>query len=67
MNDCRKSLGSHVDRHTHIGKGFVGLEALCCLVNDRRFAAVPKIIEIPKGKDLTNDLTNLRTLRSLMT
>ena len=65
MNDCRKPLGSRVDRHTHIGQGFIGLEAFGCLVNDRRFAAVPKIIETPKGKDLQNDLMNLSTLRSL--
>jgi deoxyribonuclease-4 len=67
LNDCRKPLGSRVDRHTHIGQGFIGLEVFRCLVNDRRFAAVPKIIETPKGKDLKNDLMNLSTLRSLMT
>jgi deoxyribonuclease-4 len=66
LNDCRKRLGSRVDRHTHIGQGFIGLEAFRCLVNDHRFAAVPKIIETPKGKDLKNDLMNLRTLRSLV-
>lgn len=65
LNDCRKPLGSRVDRHTHIGKGFIGLEAFRCLVNDRRFTAVPKILETPTGDDLKYDLMNLRTLRSL--
>jgi deoxyribonuclease-4 len=66
LNDSRKQLGSRVDRHTHIGKGFIGLEAFRCLVNDRRFAAVPKIIETPKGDDLQLDRLNLRILRSLV-
>jgi deoxyribonuclease IV len=65
VNDCLKSLGGHVDRHTHIGQGFIGLEAFRCLVNDRRFADVPKILETPKGNDLKFDLMNLRTLHSL--
>jgi deoxyribonuclease-4 len=66
VNDCRKELGSRVDRHTHIGQGFIGLEAFRCLVNDRRFASVPKILETPKGKDLAEDMMNLTTLRSLL-
>ena len=67
VNDCRKPLGSRIDRHTHIGQGCIGLEAFRCLVNDRRFAAAPKILETPKGDDVKYDLMNLRTLRSLVT
>jgi deoxyribonuclease-4 len=66
LNDSRKDLGSRVDRHAHIGQGFVGLEAFRCLVNDRRFAGVPKILETPKGPDLAEDRMNLATLRSLL-
>jgi deoxyribonuclease-4 len=66
VNDCKKGLGSRVDRHTHIGQGFIGLEAFRCLVNDRRFAKIPKILETPKGPDLKEDLMNLATLRSLV-
>jgi deoxyribonuclease-4 len=65
FNDCKKDLGCRVDRHTHIGKGFIGLEAFRCLVNDRRFALIPKILETPKGPDLEEDRMNLATLRSL--
>ncbi len=65
VNDSRKPLGSRVDRHTHIGQGCIGLEAFRCLVNDRRFAAVPKILETPKDEDLELDRMNLSTLRSL--
>jgi deoxyribonuclease-4 len=67
VNDSRKPLGSRVDRHEHIGKGCIGLEAFRCLVNDRRFRAVPKILETPKGDDLKLDRMNLATLRRLAT
>jgi deoxyribonuclease IV len=66
VNDCRRELGSRVDRHTHIGQGFLGLEAFRFLVNDERFRGVPKILETPKGDDLKEDLMNLATLRGLV-
>ncbi len=66
VNDCKKELGSRVDRHTHIGQGQIGLEAFRCLVNDRRFARIPKILETPKGEDLEEDRMNLTTLRGLV-
>lgn len=66
VNDCRKELGSRVDRHTHIGQGFLGLGAFRLLVNDARFGDTPKILETPKGKDLKEDIMNLATLRSLV-
>lgn len=66
VNDCKRELGSHVDRHTHIGQGFLGLDAFRFLVNDERFTDVPKILETPKGEELKEDLMNLATLRSLV-
>jgi len=66
VNDSKKDLGSGVDRHCHIGQGFIGLEAFRCLVNDRRFAKIPKILETPKGPDLEEDRMNLATLESLV-
>jgi deoxyribonuclease-4 len=66
LNDCLKPLGSHVDRHTHIGKGQIGIEAFRFLVNDRRFGLIPKILETPKGEDMAEDLMNLQTLRNLV-
>ncbi len=66
VNDSRKDLGSRVDRHFHIGKGRLGLDAFRFLVNDRRFAAIPKILETPKGPDLREDIRNLSILRRLL-
>jgi deoxyribonuclease IV len=66
VNDSKRERGARVDRHAHIGRGFIGLEGFRRLMNDRRFARVPKILETPKGKDLAEDLVNLGTLRGLV-
>jgi deoxyribonuclease IV len=66
VNDSKKDLGSRVDRHFHIGKGCIGLNAFRFLVNDRRFAKIPKILETPKGASNREDKRNLATLRSLV-
>ncbi len=65
LNDCKRDLGSRVDRHTHIGKGLIGLETFRLLVNDMRFVGIPKILETPKGEGLEEDRMNLATLRRL--
>ena len=65
VNDSKKDIGCRVDRHFHIGKGFIGLDAFRCLINDKRFSKIPKILETPKGKDYREDMINLATLRSL--
>lgn len=66
INDSKNPLGSHVDRHWHIGKGEIGLEAFRMLVNDPRFRIHPMVLETPKGKDLVEDKENLAVLRSLL-
>ena len=67
LNDSQKDLGSRVDRHTHIGEGYVGLEGFRAIVNDPRFAELPMILETPKGEDLAEDIENLAKLRGLLT
>ena len=68
LNDSKSKFGTRVDRHAQIGKGEMGLAPFRWLLNDRRFAKVPKYLETPKGeqngKDL--DVINLRTLRKLI-
>lgn len=66
VNDSKKGLGSRVDRHTHIGQGFIGLDAFRFLINDERFSSIPKILETPKGPDIDEDLMNLATLAGLL-
>jgi deoxyribonuclease-4 len=75
LNDSKKPLGSRVDRHEHIGDGFVGLEAFRRLVNDPRFTAIPMLLETPKSSGKAPgpmaidpfDEKNLSTLRGLVT
>ena len=64
VNDSKTPLGSRVDRHEHLGRGHLGLDALRCLVNDRRFAGLPMVIETPKPTGEA-DLVNLGILRAL--
>ena len=65
LNDSIKDLNSRVDRHQHIGKGFIGLDAFRRVLNDPRFAGLPMCLETPKGPDLKEDIENLAILRSL--
>ena len=65
LNDARAPLGSGLDRHEHIGRGQLGLPAFRLLLNDPRFAAVPKVLETPKDPEPHADLRNLATLRRL--
>ena len=46
-NDSAKALGSHIDRHAHIGMGNIGAESFKLLMNDPRLVHIPKIVEIP--------------------
>jgi len=64
MNDSKHPLGSHKDRHEHIGEGTLGDEPFRRLMRDERFAAIPKVLETPKEDDpLTFDRRNLARLR----
>jgi len=73
-NDSKKPCGSRVDRHEHIGDGCLGLEPFRWLLQDRRFAGLPMLIETAKarGSERPNqimtdayDEKNLATLRRL--
>jgi len=66
INDSKRELGSRVDRHEHIGKGQLGLDAFSFVLNDPRFRRVPKMIETPKTVETVSDRRNLRLLRSLL-
>jgi len=66
LNDSKTARGSRVDRHEHIGKGQIGLDAFRFIMRDRSFRKIPKVLETPKGKDLKEDVENLKTLRGLV-
>ena len=66
LNDSLGKLGSHRDRHAHIGEGEIGLEGFRRFVNDRKLRRVPMILETHKSEDLHEDIANLKALRSLV-
>ncbi len=69
VNDSKTPCNARRDRHEHIGRGRIGRAGFARLVNDRRLADIPKILETPKGEDgrgVDLDRVNLRRLRRMI-
>ncbi len=73
-NDSKRPCASRVDRHEHIGKGYLGIEPFHRLMHDRRFDGLPILIETEKSPELQRasliaadplDMQNLVALRGL--
>jgi len=64
LNDSKTPLGSHSDRHWHIGKGYIGLEGFRNIINHPQLIHLPGIMETPR-KDLKDDLRNIKVIRKL--
>lgn len=47
LNDSKKGLGSHVDRHAPIGEGTLGNDFFALLMRDPRMDNIPLILETP--------------------
>ncbi len=47
LNDSKKEVGTKVDRHDSIGKGFIGSDFFVKMMNDSRFDNMPIILETP--------------------
>ncbi|MCF8359837.1 MAG: deoxyribonuclease IV [Prolixibacteraceae bacterium] len=47
LNDTKKELGSRVDRHESLGKGFIGNELFEWIMNDPHLDGMPLILETP--------------------
>ena len=63
LNDSRGGCGSHLDRHEHIGRGQIGLEAFRHILKHPATKDIPGIIELPHGNaGSPDDLHLLRTL-----
>ncbi len=64
INDSKRELNDHVDRHEKLGAGYLGLVPFWCLVNDERFANTPAILETPveDGMEYADELVLLRSL-----
>lgn len=62
LNDSKKELGSRVDRHESIGKGYLGMTFFERIMKDDRFNSIPFLLETPDEslwKDEIRILTEL--------
>lgn len=68
VNDSKKPAGSRADRHEHLGRGTLAINALGALLSDPRVSMKSMILETPKEDEGGNpmDPENLRVLRSLV-
>jgi deoxyribonuclease-4 len=66
LNDSKQPLGSRKDRHEHIGKGQIGVEAFRFIMNDPKLKKIPKVLETDKDDAMTEDKENMALLRSLV-
>lgn len=64
FNDSLSPLGSRVDRHQHIGKGNIGLEAMARIINHPKLKNCAFIMETPKESD-KDDKRNLAMAKRL--
>jgi deoxyribonuclease-4 len=66
LNDSLKPFHSRVDRHQHIGKGYLGVEPFDRLLHDPRFIGIPMCLETEPGPDMKDIAEDLVTLRNLV-
>jgi len=64
LNDCKGGLGSHLDRHEHIGLGNIGDEAFSRIVNHPKLKNIPFILETPVN-ETRGDAENITHVKSL--
>lgn len=62
LNDSVGELGSHKDRHAHIGEGRIGIEGFRALMQDSRLDGLPLILETPDPERWAEEITLLRSL-----
>lgn len=64
-NDAKAKLNSHVDRHAHIGAGYIGLEGFRRILNHPDLRGKAFILETPVDEP-GDDLRNVTTLKELV-
>jgi len=64
-NDAKMRLGSHCDRHAHIGTGYIGLEGFRRILNHEEFREKAFVLETPVDEP-GDDLRNITALKELV-
>ena len=55
LNDAKSKLGSHLDRHDHLGEGSLGEAALRAFINHPKVRDLPFILETPETEERIAD------------
>jgi deoxyribonuclease-4 len=61
INDSKKELGSRVDRHDSLGKGFIGNNLFEWIMNDPRMDGIPLILETPNEEIWAEEIALLKS------
>ena len=64
LNDSKGGLGSQIDRHEHIGMGYIGEKGFRVVLRHRLFRELPLILETPID-ERRDDFGNIRKVREL--
>lgn len=62
INDSKKGVASHVDRHAPLGQGEIGTEFFRLLMNDPRIDGIPMILETPDPSRWAEEIAWLYSL-----
>lgn len=63
INDSKKGVGSHVDRHESLGKGMIGVDFFTLMMNDPRLDSIPLILETPDESIWAEEIAWLYSLQ----
>jgi len=64
LNDAKAGLNSRLDRHEHIGLGYIGEAGFRMIIKDARIKALPMILETPVDAR-RGDRENIQKVREL--
>lgn len=64
LNDAKKDVGSHVDRHESIGLGMIGIECFKWLISQDFTDNIPLILETPDEAKWAEEIALLRSFEA---
>lgn len=64
LNDAKKDVGSHVDRHESIGLGMIGIECFKWLISQTFTDDIPLILETPDETKWAEEIAMLRSFEA---
>jgi len=62
INDSKAELGSRVDRHENLGKGVIPRTAFKLIMQDKRLASIPKLLETPNPELYKKEIAMLKRM-----